>query len=248
MNKTLAKAAFYFMATILLLWTGTLTYSFVSGVLPNSHWAVPLFALVVFDVGMIAWLKVFIDYAEGSGQRTVALVTCIFDFIGLGLMVLAEIFLGGQSLVAAPENLGEYAVWGIALWTVANVGAVVAFHLLNPETRKKMALRTEMDAVFDESLKRLTDKRAAISGQLSDQLANGMLRQLVAEIAADANKDGIPDLFQAGQIFAVDTAPQRATNGVNQGTPVVDQVRSEHSTGNGKGNTSPLLVSGRENP
>lgn len=209
MNRTIAKGLFYGVATILVLWTGSLTYSFVAGVLPNVHWAVPLFALVVFDVGMIAWLKVFIDYAEGSGQRAVAIAACLFDFIGVGLMVLAEIFLGGQTLVAAPDRLGEYALWGIGIWTVANVGAVIAFHLLNPEARKAMALRSEMDAVFDESLKKLKDKRAAVSGHLSDQLSDGMLAQLMAELAADANRDGVPDVFQGNQ----PTAPAQPQNG-----------------------------------
>jgi hypothetical protein len=189
MNRTIAKGLFYGLTMVLILWTGSLTYSFVAGVLPDAHWAMPLFALVVFDVGMIAWLKVFIDYAQGSGQRAVSLVMCLVDFMGVGLMVLSEIFLGGQSLVAAPQNLGEYAVWGIGIWTVANVAGVIAFHLLHPETRKKMALRTEMDAVFDEALTKLQTKRARISGHLSDQLSDGMLAQLTAELAADGSHD-----------------------------------------------------------
>lgn len=199
MSKSIAKGAFYALVTVLVLWTASLTYSFVSIVLPDSHWIVPLFALVVFDAGMLAWLMVFIHYAQGNGQRAVALVACLFDFLGVGLMALAQIFLGGQTLVAAPQNLGEYAVWGIALWTVVNVGAVIAFHLLNPEARKKMALQSEMDAVFDETLKKLTDKRAAVSGQLSDRLSEGMLTQMIAELAADANQDTITDIFQPKQ-------------------------------------------------
>lgn len=190
MHRTIAKGLFYGMATVLVLWTASLTYSFVAGVLPGAHWAVPLFALIVFDVGMVAWLKVFIDYAQGSGQRAVALVMCLFDFMGVGLMVIAEIFLGGQSLVAAPQRLGEYAVWGIGVWTVANVAGVIVFHLLHPETRKKMALRAEMDTVFDEALQKLGTKRARISGQLSDQLSDGMLVQLVAELAANNDRGG----------------------------------------------------------
>ena len=133
---------------------------------------------------LLAWLKVFLDYAQGSGQRAVALIMTLIDFLGVGLMVLAEILLGGQTMVAAPANLGEYAIWSIAFWTVMNVGAVVAFHLLHPEARRQMALRAEMDQVFDEALKKLGTKRAQVSGQLSDQLSDAMLMQLVAELAA----------------------------------------------------------------
>ena len=184
MHKSIARGLFYGVATVLILWTASLTYSFVRTALPQVHWVVPMFALVIFDVGMLAWLKVFLDYAQGSGQRAVALIMTLVDFLGVGLMVLAEILLGGQTMVAAPENLGEYAVWGIAIWTVANVGAVIAFHLLHPEARRQMALRAEMDQVFDEALKKLGTKRAQVSGQLSDQLSDDMLMQLVAELAA----------------------------------------------------------------
>lgn len=185
MHKSIARGLFYGVATVLILWTASLTYSFVRTALPQVHWVVPMFALVIFDVGMLAWLKVFLDYAQGSGQRAVALIMTLIDFLGVGLMVLAEILLGGQTMVTAPENLGEYAVWGIAIWTVANVGAVIAFHLLHPEARRQMALRAEMDQVFDEALKKLGTKRAQVSGQLSDQLSDDMLMQLVAELAAN---------------------------------------------------------------
>lgn len=184
MSKSIAKGAFYAVATILILWTASLTYSFVGAVLPNVHWIVPIFALVVFDAGMLAWLRVYVDHAEGSAQRAIALTTCLFDFAGVGLMALAELFLGGQTLVTPPANLGEYALWSLALWTVANVGAVLAFHLLSPSTRQKTAIQAEKDAVFSAALERLTTKRTAVSGELADTLAETMLGQLVAELTA----------------------------------------------------------------
>ena len=192
MHKSIARGLFYGVATVLILWTASLTYTFVKTALPQVHWVVPLFALVVFDVGMLAWLKVFLDYAQGSGQRAVALIMCLVDFLGVGLMVLSEILLGGQTMVTAPENLGEYAIWGIAIWTVINVGAIIAFHLLEPGVRRTMALRTEMDLVFDEALKKLPTKRAAVSGQLSDQLSDGMLAQLVSELATKTTPATLP--------------------------------------------------------
>jgi hypothetical protein len=202
MSKSIARGLFYGVATILILWTGSLTYAFVATALPQAHWLVPLFALVVFDVGMLAWLKVFLDYAEGSGQRAVALMMCVFDFLGVGLMVLAEILLGGQDLVSAPPSLGEYAIWGIAIWTVVNVGAVIAFHLLDPDARRKMALRTEMDMVFDEALQKLSTKRVNVSGQLSDQMSDRMLAQLMAELATDPKHPAMSKALQPNQSAA----------------------------------------------
>lgn len=191
MHKTIAKGLFYGVATVLILWTASLTYSFVATALPQTHWLVPLFALVIFDIGMLAWLKVFLDYAQGSGQRALALILSLFDFLGVGLMVLAEILLGGQTMVAPPENLGEYAIWGIAIWTVVNVGGVLIFHMLQPDARRKMVLQSEMDMVFDEALKKLSTRRVAIGGELSDRLADGMLAQLVAGLSLEGNRPAL---------------------------------------------------------
>ena len=101
MNKsigtTIAKILFYLVAIVLMGWTASLTYTFVAAALPEMAWYIPLLSLVVFDGGMIAWMYVFLQYAEGSWQRGVALLLCVFDFIGVGLMVIAEILLGGQT-------------------------------------------------------------------------------------------------------------------------------------------------------
>ena len=199
MHKTIARGLFYGVATVLILWTATLTYSFVSTALPQTHWLVPLFALVIFDIGMLAWLKGFLDYAQGSGQRALALILSLFDFLGVGLVVLAEILLGGQTLVAPPENLGEYAIWGIAIWTVVNVGGVLIFHMLQPDARRKMVLQSEMDMVFDEALKKLSTRRAAIGGELSDRLADGLLAQLVAGLSLEGNRPALEATIPAAE-------------------------------------------------
>lgn len=220
MSRTFAKGLFYFVMVVLFLWTASLTYSFVSNVLPGIAWYVPLFSLVAFDVGMIAWMVVFIDYAEGSGQRATALALCVIDFIGVALMTLSEIFLGGQSMVAAPENLGEYALWGIGVWTAVNVGGVVAFHLLDPTARKKMAFQTEKDAIFDEAFSQLRQKRVAHSARLAGELSDGMFAELQAELAVDKDKDGVPDVYQNngrekgnGVVRPSATPPKAAANG-----------------------------------
>jgi hypothetical protein len=204
MHKSIAKGLFYGMATVLILWTASLTYMFVATALPQAHWLVPLFALVIFDVGMLAWLKVFLDYAQGSGQRALALTLCLFDFLGVGLMVLAEILLGGQTLVTPPENLGEYAIWGIAIWTVVNVGGVLILHMLEPSARRKIVLQGEMDLVFDEALKKLSGRRAAIGGELSDRLADGLLAQLVAGLALEGTRPALEPVVEAKPLPVVE--------------------------------------------
>lgn len=193
-GTTIAKIIFYLVAAVLLAWTATLTYAFVAAALPDMPWYVPLFALVVFDVGMIAWMYVFIQYAEGAGQRAVAILLCVFDFLGVALMVISEVLLGGQTWAVAPESLGEMAVWGIAIWTIVNVAGIVAFHLLSPEARKLMAFQSEKDAIVDAAFEHLKNRRVANSSKLADGLSKGMYDELVAELFAD-DKNTASDLL-----------------------------------------------------
>lgn len=184
MWKFIARLAFYLMCVVLLSWTASLTYTFVASVLPTMGPLVPAFALIVFDGGMLAWLTVYLKMAEGSGQRGVALVGTGVDLVGVGLMALAEIFLGGQQLAAAPEALGEWALWGIGIWTIANLAMVVLFHVLSPATRREMALRDAQDQIQDQAFEQLRNKTseiaAQVAGQLSDSLVSEAVRQLTA--------------------------------------------------------------------
>lgn len=191
MWKFIARGVFYLIALVTLLWTASLTYAFVSDTLPNLGPLVPAFALVVFDGGMIAWLIVFLHYAEGAGQRGVAIGGTIFDLIGVGLMAFAEIFLGGQTLVSAPAALADWALWGIGIWTVVNVALVILFHLFSPAARRDMALREAQDRIEEsafEQLKQKTNEIAArVAHRLSDEMVADAIRQLTAASPGGAN-------------------------------------------------------------
>ena len=130
-------------------------------------------------------------------QRAVAIFACVFDFVGVGIMAIAEIFLGGQTLVAPPENIGEYAIWAVALWTVINVGAVLAFHLSAPEARRAMAMQAEMDAITDGAFEQLKQLRTQNSQQLAHDLGGRMYGELLARLTADNDRDGTPDVMQS---------------------------------------------------
>lgn len=199
LNRTIAKFLFYAVVIVLLVWTSSLTYSFLSMALPGAFWAVPLLGLVVFDAGMIAWLFVFLSHAEGAIQRAVAIVLCLWNFVGVGLMVMADILLSGQTMAAAPEMLGTVAVWGIGIWTVVNVLGVLVFHLGDGTARKEMAIQSEKDAIFEGALTALKNRRIAAQQGLANEMSATMFAQLLSDIRADSDKNGIPDLLERGR-------------------------------------------------
>lgn len=196
LNRTIAKFLFYGVALVLLAWTSSLTYSFLSMALPGQFWLVPLLGLVVFDVGMIAWLFVFLSHAEGAIQRATAIILCLFNFVGVGLMTISEILLSGQTMAAAPDMLGTIAIWGIGIWTTVNVLGVLVFHLGDNNARRAMAYQTEKDAIFDAALKDLNTRRIAAQRELSEAMSLAMMDEMRAELRADVDGDGRRDIFE----------------------------------------------------
>ena len=199
LNRTIAKFLFYAVALVLLVWTSSLTYSFLSMALPGTFWLVPLLGLVVFDVGMIAWLFVFLSHAEGAIQRAAAIILCLFNFVGVGLMTISEILLDGQTMVEAPAMLGTVAIWAIGIWTTVNVLGVLVFHLGDNKARREMALQSEKDAIFDAALDDLKTRRIAAQKALSQEMSAVMMDELTASLRADNDRNGIPDLLERGR-------------------------------------------------
>ena len=207
LNRTIAKFLFYGVAIVLLAWTSSLTYSFLSMALPGQLWIVPLLGLVVFDVGMISWLFVFLSHAEGAIQRAVGIILCLFNFVGVGLMTISEILLSGQTMAAAPDMLGTIAIWGIGIWTTVNVLGVLVFHLGDPSARKEMAIQSEKDAIFEGALTDLKQRRIGAQKALSHELSGVMFGELLADIRSDADGNGVPDIMERGRQDAPQAAP-----------------------------------------
>lgn len=228
-GTTLTKILFYFVAAVLLVWTASLTVDFISSALPSMPWYVPYLALVVFDGGMIAWLFVFLKYAEGTIQRAVALGLVMFDFLGVGLLVMADILLGGQTWTAAPEGLGTWAVWGIGIWTVVNVLGVLAFHIGDPEAQVQMSIQNEKDAIFRGALDNLGARRSENSKMLADTLGGRMYGQLLDELMVDRDNNGIPDALEGSfQVPAQTGLPHEPVTTYVNGTTATHAAAQTH--------------------
>ena len=187
---------FGLISVVIFLWTAYLTTSFLGTVLPGAFWVVPYLGLVVFDGGTIGWMFVYLYLAEGSMQRTIALGLTVFNLIGVGLMTIAEIVLGGQTFAEVPAMLGTAAIWAVGIWTFVNVAGIVAFHLSSPDAKIAAAIQEEKDAVTEDALTDLRNRRSDNAKLLSAQLGAGMFKTLVSELGADMDGDGLPDVTE----------------------------------------------------
>jgi len=182
MKRQLAKGSFYLVAVGMFLFTAYMTLTFVGTVIPDAPLLVVLATLLVFDGGMLAWLVVFTSYAEGTTQRATAIVTCLFDFGGVGLMVAAEI-VTAQSNIVTTLPLAAWATWAVALWTFVNVGAILLFHLSDPATKREMSAQSRRD--------KLTELASKIVDENLDDMALDLAKQIgkrdMADLLADMN-------------------------------------------------------------
>ena len=196
LKRTGSMIVFGLISVVIFLWTAYLTTSFLGTVLPGAFWVVPYLGLVVFDGGMIGWMFVYLYLAEGSMQRTIALGLTVFNLIGVGLMTIAEIVLGGQTFAEVPAMLGTVAIWAVGIWTFVNVAGIVAFHLSSPDAKIAAAIQEEKDAVTEDALTDLRNRRSDNAKLLSAQLGAGMFKTLVSELGADMDGDGLPDVTE----------------------------------------------------
>jgi hypothetical protein len=180
---TVSKVLFYLLAIGLLAWTASLTLAFVGGILPELVLA-KYFALVVFDVGCVSWLLIFLFAAEGTPQRSTALIMAFLDLIGVGLMVFAELFTGGQQFASIPADLASIALYGIGIWTIANLVGVFAYHFTDPATMQDIARRNAADKIASLSMKMLDSKMDAIANGVANDLAEQMKVETLLKLSA----------------------------------------------------------------
>lgn len=187
LSKNISNVIFYIVAAILVLFTSSMTIKLVGRILPEMSEA-KYFALIIFDAGWIAWLVVFLNSAEGTGQRVTSLLLSAVDLIGVGLVALAEVFTGGQTLAEIPENIGVIAVWSLVGWTIINLVGVFVYHLTDPETMRQISQQNAQDKVIALSLQKLEEKMDAISDDVADELADDMKSQALDDLHAKKKK------------------------------------------------------------
>jgi hypothetical protein len=84
----------------------------------------------------------------------------------------------------------------VGIWTFVNVAGIVAFHLSSPDARIAAAIQEEKDAVTEDALTDLRNRRTDHAKLLSAQLGAGMFKTLVSELGADVDGDGLPDVAE----------------------------------------------------
>jgi len=200
LKTSFAKLLFFVLAGILFVWSGRLTFSLVSTLLPDMQFA-PAFAIILFDGGVIVWLMLFINGSSGIGQRLTSIVLVLLDLAGIGMVAMLELYLSGQTLSVIPEGIADLAVPTVAVYTLINILGVVAYHLSDPKAATAITIQVQKDKVQAAGLKSLEQKMDVIGDQLANELGEELKNSVLAELrnsssngtAKNSQKQGVKE-------------------------------------------------------
>src|SRR5689334_10663333 len=129
----------WLIAIGLLVFTGFRSLHLIQTTLPADAQILGFAGLAGLDLGLLAWTFYANGGARGN-QRTVALLMIVVNFAGVAAATLADTLL----IVGAKENqalISTVASWILPIIIIANVGAVIACHVMDPAQALKDAER-----------------------------------------------------------------------------------------------------------
>ncbi len=178
LTYVIGKIVFYAFVLVVALFTASLTLAEVKQILPGDN-LTPLFALSLFDGGAIAWLLAFTGHAKGLIQRAISIIMLVVDLLGVALLSSARLWTGGQTLADAPEQIGNYVIWGIVGATLLNLAAIYIFHMTDPDVLEGTETGVLMDTLRDEAMKQAQasiEQQAQQLGAVMAARATGLLK------------------------------------------------------------------------
>lgn len=186
MSRTIARGAFYALALGVWFWMMTNTLSVTQMIFPNQEGLLggmlPYMALIMFDVGAVAWLFVFLRYSEGIAQRAIAVVVSFISLVGGIFLSVAHLYLGGQTLTSIPAEIGTWVLWAIGGMTLVHGVAIWASHLVNPEEMRLIKTQSMLDngkaLALDRAEAKLNERMDLIADSMSIEYAKNIETEL----------------------------------------------------------------------
>lgn len=187
MGKKLGSILVLIVGAGLMLYSMARTFHLLSATLPAGQEILAAVALLGFDLGLVAWLIVFLKGAEGGLQRSIAALMIVIDLIAVVAGFLGDTLLvSGQSglLAALDASSRQTIVLVTAMAIAANIAAVVFYHMASPENLRRMAEESARDKIQNQSLQAISQQANLLAEQLAPIIAADWVRQMQAEFTA----------------------------------------------------------------
>lgn len=171
LRKWFAKTVFTLLGLVVIAYSVKLSYDVMTILFPNDP-VLKFMAIAVFDGGVIGWLLSYMNVAKGTVQRGISIMMTVGDFIGVAAMVIAGIYLGGQTLANVPQWVGNLVVIATIIATVANAGAYYYYHGNDPRVKEETQTQELEDTLNEEALEQAKRQIETRAQQLGAIMAN----------------------------------------------------------------------------
>lgn len=178
MKKAIGMILAIILGLGLLLYTASRSVDFIQQTLPVSQQILAYFAIFALDGGLIIWLLNYLFGARGGWQHAICILMVLVDFTGIAIFFTLDTLLNtGESgmTTALDQNTIRTGLLALSLIISANIGAVVAHHLTDPETRRKMAEEEAQGQIEDETVKLLSRNSKRLAVKLAPRLSDDWL-------------------------------------------------------------------------
>lgn len=212
-SATIGKIVFYIFVLAVAAWTASLTLGEMRAILPNDP-ITPYFARALFDGGALAWLMAWIGHARGLMQRAISAIMLVVCLAGIVLLSAGRLLDGGQTMVTASASLSAAVIYGVIGATLANLVAIYAFHVSDPETMEAMEAGLLSDTLRNEAMKQATANIEAQAQQLGAILAARATGQLKYNLRLPMGSDEAAQANNFVDATARDIPAQPRTPGI----------------------------------
>lgn len=203
MSKTIARGVFYALALGVWIWMMTNTLGITQMIFPADGEflgaMLPYMALVMFDVGAVAWLLVFLRHSEGVAQRSIAVIVSFISLLGAIFLSIAHLYLGGQTLASIPSEMGTWVLWAIGGMTLVHGIAIWASHIVNPDEMREIKTQSMLDNAKELALTRtealLNQRLDGIAEAMSHEYANNIETELRRQAGVAITQPAAPPLI-----------------------------------------------------
>ena len=184
MKSSISRILISILGLCLLFYSGLRSVDFVQMTVPADKQFLAYFAIASTELGMVFWLATFLYGAEGAVQRGLSLMMVVVDFCGAVSLFSADTLIrSGEKGIIASIDAGtmQTLILALSIIVAINIGATLAFHIFDPEARKKQAAEEAMDQIEELALKKISASASVLASELAPQMADDWLRSTRAK-------------------------------------------------------------------
>jgi hypothetical protein len=187
MSKKLGSILVLIVAGALMLYSASRTMHMLSATLPAGQEILAVIALAAFDLGLIAWLIIFLRGAAGGLQRGIALLMIVVDLLGVIVGFLGDTLMtsGDVGLLERMSMGDKQTIIMLTAFVIAvNIAGAVFYHMADPDNLRRMTEEAAKDKITGQALRAIETQASILANELAPQIAEDWVNQMRADFTA----------------------------------------------------------------